>query len=1546
MVNSVIKRRALPGFGLLGAPLRAAVAGTRIAATATAAVAATAGGTALLGGGVATSIGRSLAGAAPDVGALTRAAAGMAIEAIGGPAARRSSTNGNRRWIEVRGLAGQNGPATAADVLASVRSTPGVRAAFLNRSVARVVVTVDADGPASAELCRIVADAERRGGATVTRQQPASLPGDDAVLMARTAAAVVATAGLGLALTGSALRLPGLPDLLSVPPTLLDHTPGLRRHIERRIGPEGTDLLFGVVNAATAALTVAPTAAAAEAATRAMLAVEAWNGRLAWRRHEPGLASHPSPDGAAAAAETPTLADGPGERYANRAGWAGLGAAAVLGGLSRNVDTAGAAALVAVPKPLRASREAFGCALSRGLAAQHDALVLRPRALRTLDRVDAIVIDPRALYTDELMVSRVRGVTNSRRAHAWEAARAALDDGTLVPGWHKLSTIPKAGRSGEALISPVRDPFAAAVVTEARRTRPRVISLDDDGLRSLAQGFDLLHSVDGSTDDALAAVVADLKADGATVALLTTPEMAAAHSADVTIGVLREQRPPPWGADVFVPDLVAAWRVLHALPAARASTNRGVRLSLESSAIGAVMMIPGVVGQGPASVNAGVAAGLWTGFSAGGKVFRDAVPTPEPGHDWHALPLAEVQRLLPRPADEVGSEPSGRRGVERLWSVPPVHAVRIVTTGSWNLAREFVGEMRANLADPITPILATGAAASALLGSPLDAALVGGVLLTNAALSAEQQLHAERILRRLLAVQDPLARRRVGSLDGHRHENVAANGLRAGDLIEVHAGEVIPADARLIEASNIEVDESTLTGESLPVPKQTEPTPGAPLAERSCMLYAGSTMVAGSALAVVTAVGSGSEMRRALAMAPAKSREIGLERQLSRITGRALPWSLTGGGLVGPLSILRGTPLREAVSSAVALTVAAVPEGLPLVVTLAQLAAARRLTGESVLIRNAHSVEALARLQVVCFDKTGTLSENRLQVKSVRPTAGHTTGQVLDAAAGTVFARDGHRPDHATDAAILSAADDFSWRENGDGPGPEIERDAFLPFQSGRPFAAALVGTRLTIKGAPEVLASALADHNEPLARMIDEMATEGLRVLAVAARELSPKQAAIAAADPSALEELCGAELKPVGLLGLADTPRASARALLKELADRDIGVRLITGDHPVTAAVVANELGLEVTADQVITGGEWEALTADQRAEVVSSHLVFARMSPEHKIDVVQTLERIGVVTAMVGDGANDAGAIRAASVGIGVAARGSDPARTAADVILLDGRIEALLDALDEGEQLWRRVQSAVSMLLGGNAGEVCFALITSLLTGRSVLNARQMLLVNMLTDALPAAALAVSPQTGTAEVDRDEAAMWRAIGIRGAATTIAATLAWVMAGAVVTPRRAATVALIGLVSAQLAQTLVDSHGRLVVLTSVGSFAVLAAVISTPGVSQVFGCTPVGPIGWGQAFLATGVATVVSAVAPELLARAGAVARTVIGGADADSEVPVVDDAASVVDDDDAGIHEERVDLPKRRRKQPNTDHNEGIRASTSHKVRHVIKVSPEL
>src|SRR6202035_1965039 len=343
---------------------------------------------------------------------------------------------------------------------------------------------------------------------------------------------------------------------------------------------------------------------------------------------------------------------------------------------------------------------------------------------------------------------------------------------------------------------------------------------------------------------------------------------------------------------------------------------------------------------------------------------------------------------------------------------------------------------------------------------------------------------------------------------------------------------------------------------------------------------------------------------------------------------------------------------------------------------------------------------------------------------------------------------------------------------------PDAEADAHLPFRSGRSFSASVSDDELTVKGAPEVVLAACRDVGPDIDETVRQLAAEGLRVIAVARRRLSPQQAKLVADDEDAIADLADSGLSLAGFLGLSDTPRAEAPALLKALSEREVGIRLITGDHPITATAIAREMGMPVSAEQVITGAEWDALSRKDQERVVTERVIFARMSPENKVQIVQTLERVGKVCAMVGDGSNDAAAIRAATVGIGVVGRGSDPASVAADVVLVDARIEALLTAIDEGRELWRRVQAAVSVLLGGNAGEVAFAIIGAAITGSSPLNTRQLLLVNIFTDALPAAALAVSKRSGPVQPEGrgpDEQALWRAVAVRGATTAAAATAA---------------------------------------------------------------------------------------------------------------------------------------------------------------------------
>ena len=617
---------------------------------------------------------------------------------------------------------------------------------------------------------------------------------------------------------------------------------------------------------------------------------------------------------------------------------------------------------------------------------------------------------------------------------------------------------------------------------------------------------------------------------------------------------------------------------------------------------------------------------------------------------------------------------------------------------------QFVKAVQAELSDPLTPVLALGSAASAILGSPVDAVLVGSVLTGNSVLAASQRLRAESRLNELLAQQIPPARKVTIGPDGAPvYTDVVAEQLRPGDVIEIRTHEVIPADARLIEEDDLEVDESTLTGESLPVEKQIEATPGAELAERRCMLFASTTIVAGTAVALVTAVGADTQARRAAELASGELPDVGLQHQLSKLTNQAFPVSTAGGALVGLLGLLRRRGLREAVASGIAITVAAVPEGMPLVATLAQAASARRLTEYGALVRIPRSVEALGRIDVVCFDKTGTLSENRLRVAQVHPVAGYSRDDVLRFAAHAAPDANGGPQVHATDRAIIEAALAV---DGSNGFQPDTEADAHLPFRSGRSFSASVSDDELTVKGAPEVVLAACQDVGPEIDDTVRQLAAEGLRVIAVARRQLSPQQAKLVADDEDAIADLADGELSLAGFLGLSDTPRAEAPALLKALSEREVGIRLITGDHPITATAIAREMGMPVTAEQVISGAEWDALSRKDQERAVTERVIFARMSPENKVQVVQTLERAGKVCAMVGDGSNDAAAIRAATVGIAVVARGSDPASIAADVVLVDARIEALVAAIDEGHQLWQRVHAAVSVLLGGNAGEVAF------------------------------------------------------------------------------------------------------------------------------------------------------------------------------------------------------------------------------------------------
>ncbi len=1416
---------------------------------------------------------------------------------------RHSWRGGDRAWIEVRGLDSAHGNELGRIVSKAVQAEPGVTSVRLNRPLSRLIVGLaggDGAEPSLGELCRVVADAEKQFAAAwpdaaaesvddATDAEQVSLPADALVLASRAVGVGATAAGLGVAVIGRTLRWPAAPHSVEALVAIVDYQPRLRRLLEDRIGTAATDSVLTVAMTAAHIVSLAPASLAVDFLVEALRAAESRAEARVWAAHEPELANHAEQVATHRSARPCPRPPGPVERHADRSALVQLIGAAVAGISGRSVEMAGTAALVASPKAARTTRESFAAKLGQGLAEQYDTVALRPESLRRLDRVDALVIDPRVLCTDRLRVMTVRNAAEDELASTWKSAQTLLDRNDLQPGWFPVPGI-SSGRSAsdvQALVCPTHDPLASAVVAEARRSGVTLISVETDGLGELRPAFEEVRPTEGkSLDDALAEAVTDLQAAGCTVMVLSSVAAQALSSADVALGVIPgDGGAPPWYADLLLPDLATAWRVLHALPAAEAASRRGVELSTGASLLGALLMLPGVRGRGPGPVTTGAAAGVLSGYWLARGILREPTPRPAPAREWHAMSVEQVRKLLPQP-EPVESEPT-RKGLATR-AIGTAQRGAEISRRPGRALLQFGSAVRAELSDPLTPVLALGSAASAVLGSPVDAVLVGSVLTGNAFLAASQRLRAENRLNTLLEQQIPPARKLSKGPDGKPvYSKVVAEQLRPGDVIEVHTNDVVPADARLIEEDDLEVDESTLTGESLPVEKQIEATPGAELADRRCMLYAGTTVVTGTAVALVTAVGADTQARRAAELVSSELPAIGLQHQLSQLTNRAFPVSLGGGALVGGLGLLRGTGIRQAVASGIAIAVAAVPEGMPLVATLAQSASARRLTNFGALVRVPRSVEALGRVDVVCFDKTGTLSENRLRVTQVHPASGHSRDEVLRWAAHAAPPANGGPHVHATDRAIIEAAAAGA-SPNGAHPvaGADGRRpgspgsaalpigvaDAHLPFRSGRSFSASVTGAELTVKGAPEVVLAACLDARNDAGATVHQLAAGGLRVIAVARRELTPQQAQTVQDDEDAIDELCRDGLTLAGFVGLSDTARPQAPALLAALAERDVAVRLITGDHPVTATAIARDLGIPVTADQVISGSQWDEMSRKDQEHVVAERVIFARMTPENKVQIVQTLERTGRICAMVGDGSNDAAAIRAATVGIGVVARGSDPASVAADVVLLDARIEALLEAIEEGRELWRRVQSAVSVLLGGNAGEVAFAVIGSAITGTSPLNTRQLLLVNIFTDALPAAALAVSPTTAGGNRDGrgpDQAALWRAVAIRGTTTAAAATAAWAMAGVTGRPQRASTVALVSLVSAQLGQTLLDSRAPLVVLTAFGSLAAMGTLISIPGISNLLGCTPLGPLGWGQALGSATAATIAVAVATRVLA-----------------------------------------------------------------------------
>ena len=1455
---------------------------------------------------------RDAAVAAPR--AAVRAATSVLDSGLTG---RRVWSAVGRAQIEVRGLDGESVDDVVHAVEEAVGTLDGVEWAQVDVVTRRLTVRFDADQITIDDLCALVRGAEETTE-VADRRYPKDAPdhpGDPQAVTLKVLSLAADVAGLSVAVAGRLTRLPALPGSSVAAVVLVDNQPRLRRLLESRLGPSGSDLALAVTNAAVHGLTQGVPSLLVDTASRAQAVLAARARSATFTEREAELAGPARPMSSSKVTNDGRplpLPPGPIERLADRAA---VGTLIAASGLLVNgrAHLAGRAVQIAAPRAARTAREAFADSLGVRLA-RRGVVLVDDAALRRLDRVTAILIESSVLHNERMLVfDAVAHADHWTREHVWAAAQRLLRQGAgalpLPPPQgrhrHRLELRPVNGAPGVVgtavtwltLVEDGRevggvavggelDPFTDAILKSARDAGLRVALTADAAAAGLAAQVD--EQLSSGTP--LQRKVRAWQAAGEVVAVVGSDEAALA-AADLGIGIVPSVGRVPWAADVLVgPGIHDVPRLLSAIPVARSVCQRGVTLAVGATFLGALITAVGGRRQGGRAVlpiTAAAGSALLSGTFAAWQVDRAAPPEPVPHIPWHALEADEVLARLGAPAPPVEDGPA---------------PARILLRGAARSLTAVASNIRAELADPLTPVLATGAAASAVIGSPTDALLVGSVLTANAVISGLQRWRADRALRELLLGEQVMARLSLlpakglhgPELPGTRSRLLPATRLRPGMVVELQAGDVVPADLRILTESDLEVDEATLTGESIAVPKQVQSTPGVELADQACLVFEGTTVLAGRGSAVVVAVGSATQAGRALALASRSGGPAGMQARLEQLTRRTFPVTLLGGAAVALLATLRLQRPAAAIASGVSVAVAAVPEGLPLVATVAQLGAARRLSHRGVLVRSARTVEALGRVDTICFDKTGTLTEGRLRLARVAdveedwaPTDLRGRRVLLAAARACPRPEGEHQAVHATDQAVLDAATALLGADLDDG----WQELAELPFHSERGFSAAVGRTRTSVrfvvKGAPEVLLPRCSflrdDHGKrPLdvreraaaLTTVQRLAGRGLRVLAVARRNMAKAAGDVPADYPA---ELVG-DLTLLGFLALADVARPGAAKTVADLQEAGLSVVMITGDHPVTAQAIAESL--RVPADHVVTGPELATADESARLELVRSARVFARVSPEQKLRIVTTLQSDGRVVAMTGDGANDAAAIRVADVGIGMAARGSSSARSAADLVLAEPDVSLLPDALIEGRAMWRRVRDAVAILIGGNAGEVAFTLAGTALGGRAPLGTRQFLLVNMLTDLLPAMAIAVAP-TPDSPSDRarllSEGApslgrpLLTDIGVRGLTTSAGALGAWAAGRVTGTRRRASTMALAALVGTQLGQTLVvGGRDPLVAVTAIGSSAVLAAIIQTPFVSQFFGCTPLDPVAWALVLGWAAGATAASTILSALLAR----------------------------------------------------------------------------
>jgi Ca2+-transporting ATPase len=767
----------------------------------------------------------------------------------------------------------------------------------------------------------------------------------------------------------------------------------------------------------------------------------------------------------------------------------------------------------------------------------------------------------------------------------------------------------------------------------------------------------------------------------------------------------------------------------------------------------------------------------------------------------HALPASDVlERLKGTPSGLQEPEAARRLAqhgpnvLRRIRSVSPLTV----------LGRQ--------LRSIVVALLVVAALASLVIGEPLDSAAIAVVLLINVIVGFATEMRAHRSMEALVRAQAP----RAIVLRGGRRLEIAASDVVPGDVLRVEAGQAVAADARILAARDLLINEAPLTGESQPVAKlEDRIDEDTLLAARTNMLYQGTLVVAGGGEAIVTATGMHTEVGHiGELVAEIKDERTPIEERLDRLGHRLAAVALGCGVLMALVGLLRGFPLSSVVPTGIALAIAAVPEALPAVAVTALAVGIHRMARRQSLVRRPPAVETLGSVTVICTDKTGTLTAGEM---SVRVLALHDDEIAISGAGyeptGS-FARDGHRINPAESPRLVEALrigalvnnagiepTDDGWRARGDPTDAAllvaarragIDRDQLLrthelmaevPFASRTMMMAAAYkraggDSVLLVKGSPESVLQrcsrlmAAGDTQEltderrgALQRQNEALAARGLRVVALARRDgLSTTQ-----------DEL--RDLSFVAFAGIIDPPASGAKEAIDVFRNAGIRVVMMTGDQKLTGAAVAAELGLASGDIEVLDGREIRDMSAGELGKHTPSVNVFSRTSPEDKVRIIDALRRNGEIVAMIGDGINDAAALRKAHVGVAMGIRGTDAAKEAAAIVLQDDRFASIGAAIEEGRVVYDNVRKFVMYLFSCNLAEVLVVVIAVAVGLPLPLLPLQLLWLNLVTDTFPALSLAMEPAESNVmlkpPLDPDRAILSRRF--LGAVTLYAAVIA---------------------------------------------------------------------------------------------------------------------------------------------------------------------------